>query len=70
MSTIINRTGHKIAEVRSDAEAVRWFLDNGRKGDRLEDTGEPLADIAALIFEDAEFHYDADGKVVTTVHPS
>ena len=121
MSNIHNIKGERVTTARSDAEAVRWFLDNGHRGDKpnatsnmdcnghspvykavkpglgglctdpvsinsegeayrfldnghrgdyLEDTGEPLGDIALLIFEDAVWGYDADGKVVTTVHPS
>ena len=70
MSNIHNIKGERVTTARSDAEAVRWFLDNGHRGDYLEDTGEPLGDIALLIFEDAVWGYDADGKVVTTVHPS
>jgi hypothetical protein len=67
---IMNIKGKQVTTARSDAEAARWFLDNGHKGDYLEDTGEPLGDIALLIFEDAEWGYDAVGNVVTTVHPS
>lgn len=69
MTNIINQDGQVVTTVRSDAEAVRWFLDNGHDGDRLEDTGETLHLLAGLIFEEVEFHYDATGNVVTTVHP-
>lgn len=69
MTNIINQDGEVVATVRSDAEAARWFLDQGSDGDRLEDTGEALMLIVDLIFEDAEWHFNAVGNVVTTVHP-
>ena len=69
MTNIINKNGETVATVRSDAEAARWFLDQGSDGDHLEDTGEALMLLVDLIFEDAVWHFNAVGNVVTTTHP-
>ena len=42
---VANDAGERIESFRSDAEACRWFLDSGRRGDHLVETGEDLADL-------------------------
>ncbi len=46
MTTIRNAAGEPVFTALSDAEAVRWWNDEGRPGDYLEDTGELLAVVA------------------------
>lgn len=67
---IRNDAGERIDTVSSDAEAARWFLEQGRRGDTLEDTGELLADVVGAVFDDVEWHYDRYGAVVTTWAPA
>jgi hypothetical protein len=43
---VTNDAGEQVFECSSDAEAVRWWLENGRRGDTLTDTGEDMASVA------------------------
>lgn len=45
MPRIMNDAHEAVATVVSDAEAVRWWRENGRPGDYLEDTDELLRDL-------------------------
>lgn len=47
---IRNDAGETVAQgFQSDAETVRWWTENGRPGDYLDETGERLADLAAAL---------------------
>lgn len=49
MPRIMNDAHEAVASADSDAEAVRWWQENGRPGDYLEDTDELLRDLAAQL---------------------
>lgn len=49
MVSLCNQDGIVIMEFRSDAEAVRWWRERGRSGDRIKETGELLSDVDALL---------------------
>jgi len=61
--------------LQSDAEAVRWWLENGRRGDILETpvpgqasgTNERLSDMAGEIFPEVDWHYDQAGNVISNL---
>lgn len=61
---IANAACETLADFASEAEAVRWFHENGRRGDWLVETGELLAVVSANIFPDVEIRYDTSGCVV------
>jgi hypothetical protein len=46
---VCNDAGEVVHKFDSDAEAVRWWMDYGRPGDRLEDTDELLSEVAAQL---------------------
>lgn len=58
---IVNVAGEVVATAGSDTEAVRWWLENGRTGDRLADTGELVSSVAELL--EIGFRFDGDGCV-------
>jgi hypothetical protein len=60
---IRNAAGEVMDTVDSDAQAARWFLEQGRRGDYLEETGEDLADVVDQVFPNARYGY-AQGAVV------
>lgn len=63
MVEIKNEAGETITEASSDAEAARWWLDSGRRGDYLADTGELMSVIADSLGFD--FGFDRNGCVTT-----
>lgn len=64
MARVMNDAGDPIVTLSSDAEAVRWFYDEGRRGDYLDDTGETLHSVAEDLFPHIEVKYDRCGCVV------
>ena len=60
---IMNAAGEAVGTADSDAEAVRWWHDQGRSGDYLEDTGEKISDFADSIIDDVDWYIDRDGAV-------
>jgi len=48
----------------SDAEACRWHLDVGQKGDRLGWPGEDMAKVVKDVL-DITVEYDAEGAAIT-----
>lgn len=68
MVKIFNDAGECITEeCGSDAEACRWFLDMGRRGDYI-DTGELLHDLTISIL-DITPRYHRNGEVVNRFDP-
>lgn len=49
MSEIRNNAGETVFTGSSDAECVRWWNENGRSGDYLQDTGELMSLVAASV---------------------
>lgn len=45
---------------KSDAEAVRWWMEYGRSDDYLTDTGEPMAKVAEDLDLDEDHVTDAE----------
>ena len=45
MPWVIDKNGVRVEFFSSDAEAVRWWRNDGEAGDRLEDTGELLDEV-------------------------
>jgi hypothetical protein len=43
---VLDANGSPVYHGYSDAELVRWWQGNGEATDRLEDTGELMADVA------------------------
>ena len=43
---IMNDAGECVATAQSDAEAVRWWQENGRPKDWIEETGELLSEVS------------------------
>lgn len=39
----------------SDAECVRWWQEFGRRGDYLEETGEPMSEVAIILGLDEDY---------------
>jgi hypothetical protein len=47
---VLNGAGETIADgFKSEAEACRWFLDSGRKGDQLFETGELMSAVTEQV---------------------
>ena len=46
MPNVLDRHGAVVYRCSSDAEACRWWRREGEPGDRLEDTGELISDVA------------------------
>lgn len=46
MTVTIHNNGKFVTEFRSDAEAVRWFAEEGNDGDYIAETGEYLFAVA------------------------
>lgn len=63
---IANAACETLADFASDAEAVRWFHENGRDGDWLVETGERLGVVSGRLFPHVTIEYDASGCVVAT----
>ena len=63
-SNIINKAGEVVAQGKSDMDAVCWYLDNGRMGDRLAETNELMSDVAADLLPDVSVSYNEGGEVV------
>jgi hypothetical protein len=61
--SVSNAAGEIMASLDSDAEAVRWYHENGRKGDFLVSTGELMSVVSAEIFPDVEVRFTLDGRV-------
>jgi hypothetical protein len=61
---VANDAGEIVHHAASDAEAVSYFLRNGRRGDYLASTGESMSALAEDIFPDIDFKYDDAGCVV------
>jgi hypothetical protein len=59
---ILNDAGEQVGEASSDAEAVRWFHEQGRLGDHIEN-GEELGELSQSVFPDIAVRYDRDGCV-------
>lgn len=57
---ITNDAGEEVATFGSDAEAVRWWLEMGRPGDTLTDTGELVSAVAEQLDLDETERHDAD----------
>jgi len=55
--------GETVATVVGDMGAVRWFLDNGRRGDRLASTNELMSDLTSDLMPDLAVTFDGDGQV-------
>jgi len=56
-------TGEMTAQgFQSDAEACRWFLENGEAGDWLDDTGELMSVVVRSVFG-FEVEFDNSGRV-------
>lgn len=49
MINICNEAGEVVYRAGSDAEACRWWRNDGLPGDYFEETGEPVEAIAALL---------------------
>jgi hypothetical protein len=49
MARVIDANGSPVYHGYSDAELVRWWQANGQPTDRLEDTGELMADVAVQL---------------------
>lgn len=45
--TVANVAGDVVCEATSDAEACRWYVTSGRRGDYLVETGELLSDVTS-----------------------
>jgi hypothetical protein len=61
--SVSNAAGEVMASLDSDAEAVRWYHENGRKGDFLVSTGELMSIVSAEIFPGIEVRFTRDGCV-------
>lgn len=46
---VLDSDGRPVYHGYSDAEMVRWWMANGEPNDRLEDTGELMADVASIL---------------------
>lgn len=64
MTRIKNAAHETIVGGLSDAAAARWWLENGRSGDYLDDTGEGLASVVPQIFPGASWRFDPNGSVI------
>lgn len=51
---IMNDAGECVSTADSDAEAVRWWQENGRSGDYIEETDELVSEVAAQLGLDGE----------------
>jgi hypothetical protein len=51
-----------VYDLQSDAEACRWFLEVGRAGDWLDDTGELMSVVVKQVFG-FEVEFDNNGRV-------
>lgn len=63
--SISNEAGEIVFDAQSDAEACRWWFDNGRQGDFLADTGETMSEVAECIWPDVVIRYDRSGQVLS-----
>jgi hypothetical protein len=61
---VCNVAGEVVFTGRSDAEAARWYLESGREGDYLADTGELMSKVAKDVL-DVEVRFDLNGCVVS-----
>lgn len=70
MTVIVRNIADEDTETcASDAEACRWWLESGRVGDYLADTGEEIADVIAGILPGVRWHFRSDGCVVLDHDP-
>lgn len=63
---IMNNAGEFQAEVKSDAEAADWWLENGHVGDYVDETDVYLIKIVEQVRPDADYFY-TDGSVTLVV---
>lgn len=49
MPRVMNEAMEAVFVGSSDAECVRWWQEFGRSGDYLEDTGEPMSEVAIIL---------------------
>lgn len=60
---IKNVAGETVSTADSDAEACRWYLDQGRQGDYLADTGELLSGLVIDLGLADSVSFDRSGCV-------
>lgn len=48
---------------RSEAEAARWWLEHGRRGDRI-GLGEAMCEVVDDVLPDESWSYNENGEVV------
>ena len=63
MTGVENIAGEQVHTCSSDAEACRWYLESGRVGDVLADTGEDMAKVTWDVLG-INVRYDRNGCVV------
>jgi hypothetical protein len=61
---ICNAAGERMTSYTSDAEACRWWADNGRRGDYLDDTGELVSRVLVTLWPEADALIDRNGCAI------
>jgi len=69
MPNIRNAAGEVMTTYLSDAEACRWWAEQGRRGDYLDDTGELVSRVLVTLWPEADARIDRNGCAIVTNLP-